>query len=262
MNAVYFKEEDVFCLGWERSRYLGYLLTFNTQAISLIKRNTSINKSNERRETAYIEPVYISIRLITTMSACTKRFKLKTRVNISELQHIPKRDYNHSNKMYKVLCSPTDGVSCAPALSHSDWPFTCVSLSLTHTAWHKRRGEGRRSACVWRRCVCVSVREVGVVTHRAAMNMTQRYSIVRPCPVPRTSDSISVSGINVSLGWTFWIIGAVCRHAATSCQQPRLSVLSHSLSSCASRKQAVLATEHLIIFLKTCIIIIITKPFP
>ncbi len=113
--------------------------------------------------------------------------------------------------------------------------YMCVlplsdTYSMAQAAWRGRGWWGLVCVCV---CVCVWVCVGGWgFTHRAAMNMTPRYFIVGPCPVPWTFDSISASGINVSLGSTFWIIGAVCRHPATSCQQHRLSVclsvLSHS----------------------------------
>ena len=139
--------------------------------------------------------------------------------------------------------------------------YMCVSaprsLSLTHTAWHKRRGGGGGGGgWGWGGDEGGWVGGNGGVTHRAAMNMTPRYSIVGPCPVLRTFDSISVSGINVSLGSTFWIIGAVCRHPATSCQQHRLSICLSVRPSYRTpllmhlhyRKQAVRAREHLILF--------------
>lgn len=135
-------------------------------------------------------------------------------------------------------------------------PSRSDTYSLAQAAW---RGDRIMRACVCAPlCVCVCVCVMGWkgwnwVTHGAVMNMTPRYSIVGPCPVLRTSDSISVSGINVPLGSTFWVIGAVCRQPATSCQQHRLSVclsvLSHSSVHLHYRKQAVRAIEHLILFL-------------
>lgn len=119
--------------------------------------------------------------------------------------------------------------SCA--LSH--WPLPCSS------AWHKQHAEGRRSREQW----------LGA-GRGALLNMTPRYPAVGPRPVPRTSDSISGADINASLGSTFWIIEAVCRHPATSCQQHRLpvclSVRLIVLLHC--RKQAVRTREHLILF--------------
>lgn len=160
---------------------------------------------------------------------------------------------------WSVMCS----------LSH--WPFTCPSLplllspSLSHSLssspplslWHMQRGtSGVERVAGWGWQGRVGRWWQGYV-HGGLWIWPPSYSIVGPCPVLGTCDSISVSGINVSLRSTFWII-ALCRHPATSCQQHRLSVLSHSSAPCTYIAENKLSMQESTWYF----FIIITKPFP